>query len=87
MLGEAEDVDSAGGVLDAEQDVDPGQQHGVDVQVVEGEDAVGLGGEELCPGRPASSRGRVQAGFDQDVRTVLGETWYPRPSSSPTMRW
>jgi hypothetical protein len=43
MLGEAEDVDSAGGVLDTEQDLDPPEQHAVDVQEVEGEDAVSSG--------------------------------------------
>ena len=33
---------------------------------------MGLGGEELCPGRPATSWCRVEAGFDQDVADGAG---------------
>jgi hypothetical protein len=55
VLGEAEKVDPPGGVLDADEHVDPLQQDGVDVREIDGEDASGLGGEELSPGRSAAS--------------------------------
>jgi hypothetical protein len=54
MGGDAEDVDLAGGAFDDEQRVEPGQGDGVDVEQVAGEDCVGLGAEELRPGRPGS---------------------------------
>ena len=44
-------VCSAGTVLDRDQDVDPPERDGVYVQKVHGEDGLGLGGEELAPGR------------------------------------
>jgi hypothetical protein len=36
MPGKAQDVDSAGSVLDAEQNIDPRQNHRVDVQEIGG---------------------------------------------------
>jgi hypothetical protein len=50
--GDPGDVDAAGGVLDDDQDVEPAEDDGVDVGEVDGEDRVGLGGEELLPRRP-----------------------------------
>jgi hypothetical protein len=43
-----------GGVLDDDQDVEPAEEDRVDVGEVDGEDRVGLGGEELLPRRPSS---------------------------------
>jgi len=40
-------VHPAGAVLDEHQDVQPVQQHGIDVQEVDGEDPGGLGMQEL----------------------------------------
>ena len=38
-------------MLDDDQGVDASQQHGVHVDEVDAEDAAGLGGQELLPGR------------------------------------
>jgi len=54
VRGDAEDVDLAGGVVDDEERVEPGQGDGVEVEQVAGQDGVALGSEELCPGRPGS---------------------------------
>jgi hypothetical protein len=51
---DAEDVDLAGGVFDDEERVESGQGDGVEVEQVAGQGGVGLGSEELCPGRPGS---------------------------------
>jgi hypothetical protein len=50
VLGEAEEVHASGGVFDAEEHVDALEQNGVEVQEVDGENAVGLIEEELAPG-------------------------------------
>jgi hypothetical protein len=55
MGGDPGDVHAAGGVLDDDQDVDPAEEDGVDVGEVDGEDRVGLGGQELLPRRPRST--------------------------------
>jgi len=48
----------AGAVLDDDQGVDAPQQHGVQVDEAGGEDAAGLGGQQLPPGRArAAGRG------------------------------
>jgi hypothetical protein len=44
-------VNVAGAVLDDDQGVDAPEEHGVHVDEIDREDAVGLGGEELIPGR------------------------------------
>ncbi len=59
-------VHPAGGVLHHEQHVQPVQQHRVDAEEVGGEDAVGLGGEELPPGGAATARRGIDAGSLQD---------------------
>jgi hypothetical protein len=43
------------------------ERDGVEVQEVSGEDAVGLGLQELAPGRAGALRGRVDAGVLQDL--------------------
>jgi hypothetical protein len=48
VAGDPGDVDAAGGVLDDDQDVEPAVEDGVDVGEVDGEDRVGLGGQELA---------------------------------------
>jgi hypothetical protein len=48
------------------RDVQSLQQHGVDVQEVDGEYPCGLGVQELAPGRARASRCRVDACGPQD---------------------
>ena len=48
-------------VLDYDEDVEPAQEDGVDVGEVDGEDRVGLRGEELAPGRSRPLRCGVDA--------------------------
>jgi hypothetical protein len=54
-------VDAAGGVFDDEECVEPVQGDRVEVEQVAGQDAVGLGVEELRPGRPGPARCGVDA--------------------------
>jgi hypothetical protein len=49
VVGYPEDVDLAGGVLDNEEDVQPGQDDRVEVEQVAGQDPVRQGAEELRP--------------------------------------
>jgi hypothetical protein len=46
---------------DGDQGVDPGEEHGVHVHEVHGEDGLGLRGEELAPGWTRPARCRVEA--------------------------
>jgi len=74
MLGGSEDVYPPGGDLHQEQDVDAGRADRVDVQEVAGQDAFGLGSEELGPGRPAAPRCGSTPAAVRIVHTVLGAT-------------
>jgi hypothetical protein len=49
--GDPGDVHSPCAVLDDDQHVEAAEEDGVDVSEVDGEDRVGLGGQELLPGR------------------------------------
>jgi hypothetical protein len=62
---DAGEVEAPGAVLDEDQGVQALEGHGVEVQEIGGDDAVGLGGEELAPGRTESLRGRVDTGSMQ----------------------
>src|SRR3954452_11867068 len=42
------------------------QKGGVDVREVDGDDRVGLRGQELAPGRAGASRSRIEAGLLED---------------------
>jgi hypothetical protein len=68
-----------GGDLGEEQYVDAGHADRVDVQEVAGEDALGLRGEELGPGRSgdaAAAPGRVVAGQPQhQLPHLCGDGW------------
>jgi hypothetical protein len=55
-------VDAAGGVFYDEQDIEPVKQERVDAEEVRGENAVGLGGQELSPGGAAAAGRGVDAG-------------------------
>jgi hypothetical protein len=73
--GDAEDVDVAGGVFDDEERVEPGQGDGVDAEQVAGEDRVGLGAEELRPGRPGSLWRRVDPAAVRIFQMVEAPIW------------
>jgi len=66
------EVHAAGGQFDEEQHVDPLQQHGVDGEEVTGQDRLGLCGEELLPGRPASAWRWVHPGVVGDLPNRAG---------------
>ena len=65
--GNAGDVHAAGGVLDHDQHIEAAQEDGVDVGEVDGEDGLGLGGEELSPGGSGAWWGGVDAGGLKDL--------------------
>jgi hypothetical protein len=65
--GDAEDVDSAGGVFDNEERVEPLQRDGVEVEQVAGQDRLGLCAEELRPGRSGPSRCGIEPGGAKDL--------------------
>jgi hypothetical protein len=54
-------------VLDDDEDVEAAQEHGVDVGEVDGEDGVGLRGQELSPGRSGPPGRGIEAGVLQDL--------------------
>jgi hypothetical protein len=66
MGGDPGEVYAATAVLDHHQDVDVAQEDGVDVGEVDGEDRVGLRGQELSAGRPGPLWGGVDARRLQD---------------------
>jgi Immunity protein Imm1/SCP1.201-like deaminase len=65
-------VHPAGAVLDEHQDVQPFQQHGVDVQEVDGEDPGGLRVQELPPGRSSD--------LEQKFGTIMIRNGIPQAS-------
>src|SRR4051794_24077106 len=65
--GDSGEVHAAAAVLDDDKDVEAAQEDGVDVGEVGGEDGVGLGGQELSPGRPSSSGRGIESCFLQDL--------------------
>jgi len=65
--GDPGEVHAAAAVFDDEEDVEAAQEDGVDVGEVDGEDGVGLGGQELSPGRPSSSGRGIESCFLQDL--------------------
>src|SRR2546429_3971061 len=67
MGGDAGQVGAAGAVLDDDQGIDAAQQHGAGVNEVGGEDAAGLGRQELLPGRPGAAGRRADSGVVQDL--------------------
>jgi hypothetical protein len=81
------EVDSSGLQLDEEQDRQPLQEHGVHSEEVTGHDAGCLAAQER---RQVVEAGRG-AGWRPFARRTLAmelaETWQPRRSSSPPMRW
>jgi hypothetical protein len=70
--GHASKVDMSSGDVDEEQHVDPFEEDGVDGEEVAGQDAAGLGGEELLPGWAGAVGPWVDAGAVQDVPSGAG---------------
>ena len=60
MVSDPGDVHAAAPVLDHDQDVETPQEEGVDVGEVDREDRLGLGGQELLPGRRGPSWSGVE---------------------------
>ena len=85
VLGDPEEVGPPAGVLDGEQDVEALEDHGVDGEEVCRQDALGLGPEELGPGR-ASARCRPQAMAAEDAPYRRRSDPDAELGSSPWMR-
>jgi hypothetical protein len=83
MQGNAEDADPPGRVLDYGQDVGLGAVEQVDREEIAGQDRLGLGAQELWPGRPGLSPGGIDAAGPEDLQTVDAATLTPRPTISP----
>ena len=64
--GDPGEVHVAAAVLDHEENVEAAQEDRVDVGEVDGEDGVGLRGEELAPGRACPSGRGIEPGVLQD---------------------
>jgi hypothetical protein len=67
VRGDPGQVSAAGAVLDDDQGVDAPQQHGVRMDEIGREDAAGLRGQELLPGRARTAGRRIDPGVMQDL--------------------
>ena len=77
------EVDAAAAVLGQDEDVEAALEDGVGVGEVDGEDRVGLRGEELSP-RRAGRRGAGSRSAPLKIfPTVEAATSWPSPTSSP----
>ncbi len=65
--GDAGQVNAAGAVFDDDQGVESPEQHRVHVDEIGGDDAAGLRGEELLPGRAGAAGRRADPGVVQDL--------------------
>jgi hypothetical protein len=65
--GDAGQVNAAGAVLDDDQGVDAPEEHGVHVNEIDREDAAGLRGQELLPGRTSAAGRGIDPGVMQDL--------------------
>ena len=84
--GDRGEVHAAAAVLDHDQEVVAVQEDGVDVGEVDGEDRVGLRGQELSPGRPDRRGAGSRPAFLRMVQTVDAAIRWPSPTSSPWRR-
>ena len=73
---------TAGAVLDDDQRVDAPQQHGVHVDEVDGDDAAGLRGQELLPGRARAAGRGIDPGVVQDLPDRGGGDLVAEPDQS-----
>jgi len=72
-------VNSAGAVLDHDQRVDAMEQHGVHVDEVDCDDAAGLRGQELLPGRAGAAGRGIDPGVVQDLPDRRGRDRVAKP--------
>ena len=72
-------VGVAGAVLDDDQRVDAPQEHGVHVDEIDRQDAAGLGGQELLPGRARAAGRGVNPGVAQDLPDRRGSDRMAEP--------
>jgi hypothetical protein len=81
-------VQSSGAVLDEYQHVQPLEQSRLHRQEVAGDDRVGLGGQELPPGRPGPPGRWIDARSVQDLPYRGRSDRMPSCASSPwILRW
>ena len=78
-LRKSSDVHGPAGVFDEEQDVDPFEERGVDVEQITCPDPDGPGFEELAPGRAVAPGCGIQAGRFEDVACRTGRCLDPGP--------
>jgi hypothetical protein len=71
VLGDAQEMSPSGGVLDSKEHVQPLEEHGANAEEVSGQDPLGLGFEELRPGR-ASPGCRPEAMTAKDAPDRCG---------------
>ena len=81
--GDPGDVHAAAVVFDHDEDVEAAQEDGVDVGEVDGEDGVGLRGQELSPFGPARRVAGSRPALFKMFQTVDAATVWPSPTSSP----
>ena len=67
MSGDPGEVYAAAAVLDHDEHIEAAQEDGVDVGEVDGEDRLGLRGQELSPGRSFSSGCGIESRILQDL--------------------
>jgi hypothetical protein len=67
IRGDAGQVNAAGAVLNDDQDVEAPEQHGIDMDKVDRENAAGLRRQELLPGRAGAAGCEADPGGVQDL--------------------
>jgi hypothetical protein len=79
VRGDAGQVNPAGAVLDDDQGIEAPEQHGVHMDEVGREDAAGLCGQELLPGRATAARCGIDPGGMQDLPDRRGSDRVAEP--------
>lgn len=87
MRGDAGDVQAPGAVFEERQCVQTCAEHGVDVEEVRRDDAFGLRGQKLPPGRAASPRCRLDARAAQDLPDRRGAQAMTEPNLWGAKTW
>jgi hypothetical protein len=86
VSGDAGQVNAATVVLDDEQHIEPTEKDGVDVEEVDRDNRLGLGGQELLQLEAARcGAGSIPAALRMS-QMVDGAILCPRPVSSPQIR-
>ena len=87
VRGDPGEVHAARAVFDHDQSVDASQRDRVDVQEVHREDALGLLGQELSPGRARSPWRRIDTGCVKNLPDGGGRDALSQPSQSVDRLW